>query len=303
MTGRNAEKRTPAANATARRHLALDIVLWTVSFIIMLAAAMYQERTGPTWPSKGTALVAGAELHYKLLRTHGGLGGAMVSLPDPGAQISGRVMYRRYQMPDEFTAIPMAREQGKLFAELPHQPPAGKLEYYIALDTPQGEVKIPSDRSVVIRFKGDVPLWALLPHIILMFFGMLFSMRTAFELLHPGARLRRLAWWTLGLLMLGGMFFGPLVQKFAFGAYWTGVPFGWDLTDNKVLIAILVWAVVVYYLGWPKQPLKPLARWLCLLAALLTLVVYLVPHSMHGSQLDYSKVEQGVPADKAIKSG
>ena len=39
------------------------------------------------------------------------------------------------------------------------------------------------------------------------------------------------------LLAVGGFILGPLVQNYAFGELWTGVPFGWDLTDNKTLIA------------------------------------------------------------------
>ena len=41
---------------------------------------------------------------------------------------------------------------------------------------------------------------------------------------------------TLGL---GGMILGPIVQKYAFGAYWTGIPFGHDLTDAKNLVDAL----------------------------------------------------------------
>jgi hypothetical protein len=278
----------------------LDIVLWIIATIVMLAAAAYQEMTGPTYPLKGMFTVAGKEYHYKLRRTHGGLGNETASIPDPGAGINGDLMYRRLGLDEPFTAVPLAREQGKLYADLPHQPPAGKLEYYFMLDTPAGKLNVPSGRMVVIRFKGDVPARVLVPHIILMFFGMLFCVRTALEIFHPGARLRRLAWYTLGLLSLGGMVFGPIVQKYAFGQYWTGIPFGLDLTDNKLLLLVLFWIGAVIALGWPRTPVKPLARWLCVLAALLTVLVYLIPHSMYGSTLDYRKVEQGVPPEKAV---
>lgn len=286
--------------AVRRRLLVLDIILWTIATIVMLAAAVYQHETGPTYPLKGTFTVDGKEIHYVLPRTHGGLGNETASIPDPGPAINGSLMYRRLGLDEPFTAVPLGREQGKLYADLPHQPAAGKLEYYFMLDTPAGQLNVPSGRMVVIRFRGDVPARVLVPHIILMFFGMLFCVRTALEIFHPGARLRRLAWYTLLLLGLGGMVFGPIVQKYAFGQYWTGIPFGWDLTDNKLLINVLAWIGAVIALGWPRTPVKPLARWLCVLAALITVVVYLIPHSMFGSTLDYRKLEQGVPQEKAV---
>ena len=42
------------------------------------------------------------------------------------------------------------------------------------------------------------------------------------------------------------------VQKAAFGAYWTGFPFGYDLTDNKTVLMWLAWvlaALAMAYLG------------------------------------------------------
>ena len=44
----------------------------------------------------------------------------------------------------------------------------------------------------------------------------------------------------------GGFVLGPLVQKAAFAAYWTGIPWGWDLTDDKTLFAALFWGAAVF---------------------------------------------------------
>jgi hypothetical protein len=81
------------------------------------------------------------------------------------------------------------------------------------------------------------------------------------------------------------MILGPLVQKYAFGALWTGFPFGYDLTDNKTLIAFLGW-IAAWIAGRKGKP----ARGWVLGASILLLVVYLIPHSLFGSELDYSKI-------------
>jgi len=81
------------------------------------------------------------------------------------------------------------------------------------------------------------------------------------------------------------MIFGPIVQKYAFDAYWTGVPFGFDLTDNKTLIAFIAWIVASVMVFKSKKP----AYWV-LGAAVVTLIVFLIPHSVLGSELDYSKM-------------
>jgi uncharacterized BrkB/YihY/UPF0761 family membrane protein len=84
-------------------------------------------------------------------------------------------------------------------------------------------------------------------------------------------------------LILGGLIFGPIVQKFAFGAFWTGIPFGYDLTDNKTLIAFLFWLIPFFYRNKPETFSK-----FVIIAAIVTLIVFLIPHSLFGSELDYT---------------
>ena len=145
-------------------------------------------------------------------------------------------------------------------------------------------VSLPANDEMVIRFKGDVPLFILIPHVLAMFFGMLVSTRAGLELFGTGEKLRSLTYWTLGLLGIGGLILGPIVQKYAFGAYWTGWPFGHDLTDNKTLVAFLVWAVAATALQRGHYP----RRW-AFGAAVVTLIVFMIPHSVLGSELKYEE--------------
>jgi ABC-type transport system involved in cytochrome c biogenesis permease subunit len=83
-------------------------------------------------------------------------------------------------------------------------------------------------------------------------------------------------------LLAGGMILGPVVQKFAFGELWTGIPFGWDLTDNKTLVAFVFW-VAAFIGNWKKD--RP---YLSIIAAIVLLLIFSIPHSMFGSELDHS---------------
>ncbi len=93
------------------------------------------------------------------------------------------------------------------------------------------------------------------------------------------------------------------MQQYAFGALWTGFPFGYDLTDNKTLIMWIVWAVACAVVGWKTTWNERLARAIVLLATVVMLVVYLIPHSLRGSELDYSLVDEGVDPSEAVETG
>jgi len=167
---------------------------------------------------------------------------------------------------------------------LPRQPAAGKLEYQVRLHRGAAQAMFPP-RPAVIRFKGDVPAVVLVPHIMAMFLGMLFAARAGFEALVGRPRLAPHAWTATVLIAVGGFALGPAVQKFAFDAWWTGVPFGWDLTDNKTLIAGVVWLVALAALRAGRWE-----RGTVVAAGVVTLIVFAIPHSAWGSELKWDRL-------------
>jgi len=172
-----------------------------------------------------------------------------------------------------------------LQVELPSQPAAGKLQYYIEFKTSDDVLPLLKEEPVIIRFKGAVPAVVLAIHIIFMFTGMWFSNLTAILAFVKNNKQKFYGLLTLIFLIIGGMIMGPFVQKFAFNEYWAGIPFGWDLTDNKTLIAVIAWVIAVAG-NWKKE-----RRFLYIGAAIVTLVIFIIPHSMMGSEFDYVKGE------------
>jgi hypothetical protein len=186
---------------------------------------------------------------------------------------------------------------------LPVQPPAGKVEYAVEFGGGPDAVRIPAGGPVVLRYKGPVALALLLPHVSMMFIAVLLGLRTGLGALAGPAVPRRLLWITLGCLTLGGLILGPFVQKAAFGAYWTGFPWGYDLTDNKTLLMWLAWAGATLVAG-PRERIREGRCRLAVLAATAAMtVVYLIPHSLRGSQLDYGKARPGTDPAAAVVTG
>ena len=258
---------------------------WVQAVLITLISSIFQRLTGPTYPIRGKFEINQSTIRYKLARSHAGSEDHQVKIEVPDTTLSGRLIYKRYKTDDPWTTVPMTRDSVYLVAKLPHQPPAGKLMYKINLFGCNQPISLPEDKPIIIRFRGAVPAVVLLPHIFLMFFAMLLSNRAGLEALNKERNPRIYALWATGLLFAGGMLLGPIVQKLAFGEFWSGIPFGHDLTDSKTLIAMIAWiAAVIAGRGG-----KPARGWV-LTAAIILLVIYLIPHSLLGSELDYSKM-------------
>lgn len=259
-------------------------LLWILAVLITLAAAVYQRMTGPTYAYRGKATVGDTAIKFKLPRSAEIIKDCEVSVKITDPNVKGRIKYERYKTEDPWTEIPMERKDDKLVAYLPKQPMAGKLAYSVLLVKDEKEVSLTGADPIIIRFKGAVPMFVLLPHVIIMFLAMLFSTRAGLAALDRKSNPRKFALWAAALLFIGGFVLGPLVQHFGFGPYWTGFPIGFDLTDNKTLIAMIGW-IIALVAGRKGKP----ARGWVLAAAILLLAVYSIPHSLLGSELDYSK--------------
>lgn len=261
-------------------------ILWTLAILITLASAVWQRMSGPTYPVRGTVTLGGESIRLRLARSHSVSERQPVVVVAADPAVTGEVSWRRYPTQDPWQALPLERDGDELRAQLPPEPfplmpPAGKLEYQVRLRRAGGEAVFPVEPAVT-RFKGDVQAAVLAPHILAMFVGMLLSTRAGLGAV-AGGRIRFLTYLTLALLVVGGLVLGPVVQKIAFGAYWTGVPWGWDLTDNKTLIAALAWA----FAGWRVGRGGLGARAAVGLAALVTLAVFAIPHSVWGSEVKW----------------
>lgn len=274
------------------------ILLWILAIAVTVAAALYQRTTGPTYPKSVEVAIGDSTYELELIRTSGERN-ARVKLPMMDTALHATLVYKKFKVQEEWTQVPfefkmvryhswfmkkvLGKEDGIVFsAFLPQQPPAGKLEYFIIMEK-EGETQyVAKERPIVIRFKGDVPASVLIPHILLMFFTMLLSILAALYAIFKIERYRRYTIWTFVILFIGGFIFGPWVQWHAFGEWWTGIPFGWDLTDNKTLFAFVFWLAAVI------GNLRKGRPWLVILAAVMTMVIFSIPHSLFGSELNYT---------------
>jgi hypothetical protein len=256
-----------------------NVLLWVLAVIISLGTMVYQRMTGPTYPKDYEVSHADLSYKFELPRSHGGESDCPVELDLPKS-FEGKIIWRKFPTEQAWSTIELVRTGDLLTAELPHQPPAGKLEYHVELSADGNLIDLGDSENVVIRFKAAVPNWALIPHVLMMVLTVILSMATILFALFNLPQYKKYTGITIIFLLIGGFILGPVVQKFSFGQFWTGWPFGDDLTDNKTLFAL-----AAFLIAWFLRK-KSYGRWLSIGAALVMLAVYLIPHSMNGSELD-----------------
>ena len=269
-------------------------ILWFLAFLITISAAIYQRMTGPTYPKRVNITINKSVQQLKLVRSLSLNEKSEVKLDLIDPNIKARLFFKRFKLEEEYQVADFTfRSDPKhpgFFADVPQQPAAGKIQYYIEITDSNSTRSYQKENPVVIRFKGDVPAFILIPHILLMFVAMLFSTLAGLMAIIKFPMYKKYGIWTLILFIGGGFILGPVVQYYAFNELWTGIPFGWDLTDNKTLIALIFWILAVVMNRKKERPVYTI------LAAVVLLLVFSIPHSLFGSELNYSsgQVTQGI---------
>lgn len=293
---------TPAEDAGAhpkKRSRLASVGLWVLAVVLAVSTFMYQDKTGPTYPLEGTVTTSAGDASFTFLRSETIDTPLKIMLNDPVPEgVTATVKYRRFKSHDDWSEVEMKRgafefsRRGStttvegVGVELPSLPErAGKYEYFVSVAGPGEEpFSITGDKAIYARYKGAVPMSVLLVHILSIFVAMALALRTTFEAFRKQPKLKALLWATLASLIFGAFIMGPIVQWYAFGVWWSGVPFGFDWTDNKVLVELVVWLLALWgNTGQRKH------RWLVVLAGVVTLAVYFIPHSIFGSEYDYTK--------------
>ena len=263
-------------------------IFLTFAILLTIFASIYQKLVGPTHPDWMNTELNGTDYSYKLRRSNDGEFLAPIKIEIADEKVSAKIHFKHYPVKkgEEYRIEDFKRDGDFLLAELPHQEAAGKLMYYIEFITDNGSVFEKKDAPIVLRYRDPVPDWVLVPHIFFMFFAMMLSNLAGLKAAFKSDGYKKIGKYSIMALVIGGFVFGPLMQKFAFGEYWTGVPFGFDLTDNKTLIAFLVWAFALWH-GSKKEN----SRIVFIVASLALLAVFMIPHSVLGSELDRNSGE------------
>ncbi len=154
------------------------------------------------------------------------------------------------------------------------------------------------ERYFYVTYFARVPKTVLVPHIALITAALIFLVHSLyFSLSHLINRngfpkLYKTVFWGLVTFSVAVLPLGYLVAWYGLGVGWGGFPLGWDITDNKSLLAVLFWLGLLvakpnsFFRRNPlsirkRDPLSESAfAWLTIVGLVLTIGIYMIPHSI-----------------------
>ncbi len=183
---------------------------------------------------------------------------------------------------------------GYFSAILPRGHIGDRLFYRIELTDERSVLaKIPQNgrKGFLVKYKGNISPYVLIPHIILIFASLFIAFLTFFygvKILKGDDCVKQAA--VLVLLtflfsLIGGILIGVEVTRQTFNEGWGGYPIGRDVTDTKTEIFVFFWLVTLIF-GWNalrgKQMIISDKTFGILIVASfsINLLAFLIPHSL-----------------------
>lgn len=220
----------------------------------------------------------------------------MVRVIYPGDIDSLKVKLRYYRE-SEFHILSMENLSGTEYygVMVPGYSIGQRTYYYLEADDASGQrVVLPEGATddfrteydyFKIRFEGKASFILLLLHIVLMIaaiFYLIHALYYAMYFLQTDEKsLHMVRSVNTGILafFITGFPIGWIIEKQVIGNYWEGIPFGWDITDSKTLIILLLWVVFILLQRRGVITLKGYARWV-IINTIITILLFLLPHSL-----------------------
>lgn len=213
---------------------------------------------------------------------------------EQAAQIGG-VLYYAMENGTEQSTVMNHSDEHTLVGNLPAGEIGQRLIYRIELSK-NGALKASlapaNEQGYLLKYKGPVSAFVLIPHIVLMFAGVFCSFLAlfyGFDLIMGKKKVKQAA---IAVLLsffcgfIGGVLIGIEVTHEVFGGSgWGGWPIGKDVTDTKTEIFLLFWLVTMLFgwLGLNGKKLKISNKTfgtMIIISFIVTLAAFLIPHSI-----------------------
>ena len=246
------------------------LLRWAIAIIVTLIFVVFQRSTGPTSAEQGIIITDNREYSLAFPRTMT-TDDPTITLKTKNQTATGVIHWKTHKSNEAYQVIRMTNNADyNLEAKLPNKQKLDKIEYFAVVDG----IPIFTNEPLILRYKDPVPAIWLILHVFLIFMAMLFAIYCIILSIRQPDSMKKYVIMTLWCLLSGGLIFGAIVQKYAFGVYWSGFPLGCDITDNKTLVAFLAVAGSLFFRN------KTYFRYIAIASLVIMLAIFCIPHSI-----------------------
>ncbi len=217
-----------------------QIILWLSSLIIVFLIGYVKNVTSNDYPITGTFGIEGKKVSYKLDKLSFDKTSYKNIIISDIEGVEGKLVWIKNQVKyeTEFQKI----ERG-LYGEIPKLEPGQQIKYKIILTYVDKKFEIPEKDFVTLTFWGNVPSPVNIINFILLYGGLLMSIRCVLELFNKNKNLKKYIVIVCALFILLTILIYPLYNTYKLGAINNYIPNVIELIEPLFLLIMSLWFV------------------------------------------------------------
>ena len=215
-----------------------QIILWLCAIIILFLIGYSKSITDKNYPVTGTFGIESNKVSYKLDKISYGMIPYKNIIISDVKELEGIFIWEKdgEQKETNYNVI----DRG-LVCEIPFGKPGLKINYKIILKYRGKSYVIPEDDFITLTFWGNIPSSVNILNFILLYGGLLMSIRCALELFNKNQNLKKYAVITCTFFIILFSIVNPLRNSYKIGAINNYIPSIFDLFEPTLLLIVFCW--------------------------------------------------------------
>jgi len=217
-----------------------QIILWLSSLVILFLIGYVKNVTSQDYPITGTFGIEGRKVSYKLDRVSFDKTSYKNIIISDIKGVQGKLIWSKndVQYENEFKEI----DRG-LTAEIPNLEPGQQIKYKVILTHLDKHFEIPEKDFVTLTFWGNIPSPVNIINYILLYAGLLMSIRCVLELFDNNKNLKKFIVIVCIFFITLTILIHPLYNSYKFGAINKKIPNILELLEPFYLVIMLLWVI------------------------------------------------------------
>jgi len=226
-----------------------QIILWFSSIVLVFLIGYAKSVTNKDYPITGTFGIEGRKVFYKLERVSFDKTSYKNIIISDIKGVQGTLIWLKNdeQYENEFKEI----DRG-LTGEIPKLEPGQQIKYKVILTHLDKRFEIPEKDFVTLTYWGNIPSPVNFLHFILLYGGLLMSIRCVLELFDKNKNLKKYIIIVCIFFITLTILIHPLYNSYKFGAINEKIPNILELLEPFYLVIMLLWIVGTVFIFHKK---------------------------------------------------
>jgi hypothetical protein len=243
-----------------------EIILWLSSLIIVFIIGYIKNVTDKDYPVTGTFGIEGKKVSYKLDKVSFDKTSYKNIIISDIKGVEAKILFIEDGQRKNISYEVIDRG---LKVEIPKLKPGKKIEYKVMINYNDKDFEIPKNGYVTLTFWGNIPAPISILNFILLYAGLLMSIRNLLESFTKVSNLKKFVFITCTLFIIFIIILYPLYNTYKLGAINHFVPPFSDLVNPLLTLILGVWIIAAVFIFNKKY-----IRTVTTLATCATVLVY-----------------------------